>query len=71
MPYRYHYIIEVYLHCFKVACNARMDIMDIVARHPGSTHDNVIFERSALSVRFENNEIAGKYQKLKLQFCVP
>lgn len=36
-----------------------MEILDIVVRHPGSTHDSVIFDRSALRVRFEQRELQG------------
>lgn len=38
-----------------------MEIMDIVARYPGSTHDSVIFQRSSLRIKYENNEIRGMY----------
>lgn len=33
--------------------------MDIVVRHPGSNHDSVIFDRSALRVRMETGNIPG------------
>lgn len=33
--------------------------MDIVVRHPGSTHDSVIFDRSSVRVRFEQGQIIG------------
>lgn len=36
-----------------------MEIMDIVVRHPGSTHDSVIFDRSSARVRFEQNHVIG------------
>ncbi|CAH1976702.1 unnamed protein product [Acanthoscelides obtectus] len=32
-------------------------MLNLVARHPGSTHDNVIFEQSGLRVKFESNEV--------------
>lgn len=33
--------------------------MDIVVRHPGSTHDSVIFDRSALRVQCEQGQLNG------------
>lgn len=36
-----------------------MEILDIVVRHPGSTHDSVIFDRSAVRVRFQQAQIRG------------
>ncbi|CAH1996810.1 unnamed protein product [Acanthoscelides obtectus] len=33
------------------------EILDIDVHHPGSTHDNTIFDRSSLWARFENNEL--------------
>jgi hypothetical protein len=33
--------------------------MDILVRHPGSAHDNVIFNRSSARVRFEQGLIKG------------
>lgn len=38
-----------------------MEIVDIVARYPGSMHDNTIFERSRLRVKYENQEIPGNF----------
>ncbi|KAJ8926493.1 hypothetical protein NQ314_021138 [Rhamnusium bicolor] len=42
-----------------VIAGPRMEIMDIVVRHPGSTHDSVIFDRSSARVRFEQGHIVG------------
>lgn len=36
--------------------NASLDIMDIVARWPGSVHDATIFNNSAILGRLENQE---------------
>ncbi|XP_066587600.1 putative nuclease HARBI1 [Prorops nasuta] len=36
-----------------------MEIYDIVVRHPGSAHDSLIFERSAIKTRFEVGEFQG------------
>ncbi|KAJ8937499.1 hypothetical protein NQ314_011813 [Rhamnusium bicolor] len=38
-----------------------MEILDIVVRHPGSAHDRVIFNRSAVRVRFEQGHICGLF----------
>ncbi|KAH1006028.1 hypothetical protein HUJ04_006910 [Dendroctonus ponderosae] len=43
----------------QVACDPNMKIVDIDVRYPGSTHDSVIFDRSALRIRFETNQIPG------------
>lgn len=43
----------------QVACGPTMEILDIDVRYPGSTHDSVIFDRSALRIRFETNQIGG------------
>ncbi|KAJ8928329.1 hypothetical protein NQ314_019119 [Rhamnusium bicolor] len=37
----------------------KMEISDIVVQHPDSTHDSVIFDRSAIRVRFEQGQICG------------
>lgn len=36
-----------------------MEILDIVVRHVGSSHDSVIFDRSSVRVRFEERQIIG------------
>lgn len=36
-------------------CDAKLRILDVVARWPGSTHDSTIFNSSRLKQRFENN----------------
>lgn len=38
-------------------CNANLEIIDIVARWPGSSHDSTIFNNSVRKARFE----AGQY----------
>ncbi|KAJ8929983.1 hypothetical protein NQ314_017271 [Rhamnusium bicolor] len=43
----------------QVAAGPHMEILDIVVRHPGSTHDSVIFDRSSLRVRFEQHQLLG------------
>ncbi|XP_050500857.1 putative nuclease HARBI1 [Diabrotica virgifera virgifera] len=43
----------------QVVSGPRREIMDIVVRHPGSSHDSLIFDRSALRVRMERGEIPG------------
>ncbi|KAK0070715.1 hypothetical protein PV325_000162, partial [Microctonus aethiopoides] len=35
------------------------EILDIVVRHPVSTHDAVIFDRSGLRCRFELGQLNG------------
>ncbi|CAH1987017.1 unnamed protein product [Acanthoscelides obtectus] len=37
-------------------CNANLEFTDVVARWPGSTHDQTIFDNSLQRARFENNE---------------
>lgn len=37
----------------------RLEILDIVVRYPGSTHDSRIYNRSAVRTRFHSNEIPG------------
>ncbi|XP_015603034.1 putative nuclease HARBI1, partial [Cephus cinctus] len=46
----------------QVVCGPNMEIMDIVVRHPGSTHDSVTFDRSAVRARFE----AGEFRSVLL-----
>lgn len=36
-----------------------MEILDIVVRYPGSTHDSRIYNRSAVRARFHGNKIPG------------
>jgi hypothetical protein len=36
-----------------------LEILDIVARYPGSSHDSFIFNNSKLCERFENNEFGN------------
>ncbi|CAH2011110.1 unnamed protein product [Acanthoscelides obtectus] len=43
----------------QVACRPNLEMLNLVARHPGSTHDNAIFEQSGLRVKFESNEVQG------------
>jgi hypothetical protein len=38
----------------QAACNAHLQILDVVARWPGSAHDATIFANSRLRARFEN-----------------
>ena len=40
-------------------CDAEMRIMDVVARWPGSVHDQRIFNNSRVMSRFEANEFPG------------
>ena len=40
-------------------CDADLKIIDIVARWPGSTHDNYIFNNSAVRMKFENGSMAN------------
>ncbi|XP_066602277.1 putative nuclease HARBI1, partial [Prorops nasuta] len=39
--------------------NSRMQIMDLVARWPGATHDSTIFDNSRIKSRFENGEFGN------------
>lgn len=55
---------------FQVTCGPNMKILDIVVRHPGSMHDNVIFERSSLRIRYENNVIQGNMSISVLIFVI-
>ncbi|XP_060882080.1 putative nuclease HARBI1 [Metopolophium dirhodum] len=43
----------------QAVCNSKMEIMNIVARWPGSVHDSTIFDNSLLRAQFENNEFKG------------
>ncbi|KAJ8965807.1 hypothetical protein NQ317_000435 [Molorchus minor] len=43
----------------QVVGDANLYIRDIVARWPGSTHDQTIFNNSLLKARFENNEFVN------------
>lgn len=43
----------------QVVGDANLYIKDIVARWPGSTHDQTIFNNSLLKARFENNEFGN------------
>ncbi|KAJ8970975.1 hypothetical protein NQ314_000949 [Rhamnusium bicolor] len=47
----------------------RMEILDIVVRHPGSTHDSVIL--SAVRVRFEQGQIRGLLLRDNVYACRP
>lgn len=42
-------------------CNARLQINDVVARWPGSSHDSHIFDNSLVRARLENNEFEEMY----------
>ncbi|XP_023934425.2 putative nuclease HARBI1 [Bicyclus anynana] len=44
----------------QVVSNANLEIMDIVARWCGSTHDSRIFNESPLKQRFEQSEFKGR-----------
>lgn len=41
----------------QAVCNSRLQLLDIVARWPGSTHDSTIFNASRIHARFENGEM--------------
>lgn len=43
----------------QVAVGPQMEMLDIVVRHPGSTHKSVIFDRSSLRVFYERGEMGG------------
>lgn len=45
----------------QVVCDASLNIMDIVARWPGSVHDSRIFSNSLLRARLEANEFLNCY----------
>lgn len=40
----------------QVVCNSQMQIMDVVARWPGATHDSFIFNNSAVRMKLEMGE---------------
>lgn len=40
-------------------CNPSLKIMDIVARWPGSCHDQIIFDNSSIKHKFETGVIKG------------
>lgn len=46
------------LNC-QVVCNAKLKIMDLVCRWPGSASDSHIFENSAIKMRLENGEMGN------------
>lgn len=52
----------------QVACGPKMEMLDIVVRHPGSTHDNTIFERSSLRLLYENHEVPGKFINIFMKY---
>lgn len=43
----------------QVVSGPSREILDIVVRHPGSSHDRVIFDHSALRLRMERGDIKG------------
>ncbi|XP_063931798.1 putative nuclease HARBI1 [Zophobas morio] len=45
----------------QAVCDSKLNIRDIVARWPGSTHDSTIWNASLLSARCENREFQGSY----------
>lgn len=38
----------------QIICNANLKLLDVVARWPGSAHDNTIFLNSTVRRNFEN-----------------
>lgn len=40
-------------------CDSWLKIMDVVARWPGSCHDQIIFDNSFLKQKFESGEMKG------------
>lgn len=50
------YLKYIELFILQVVTGPQLEILDIVVRYPGSTHDITIFERSALRARFEHGE---------------
>ncbi|XP_066588409.1 putative nuclease HARBI1 [Prorops nasuta] len=43
----------------QVVCGPNREILDLVARHPGSAHDALIFDRSGVRCRFEQGLLNG------------
>ncbi|KAE9521249.1 hypothetical protein AGLY_018341 [Aphis glycines] len=43
----------------QAVCNSKIEIMNIVARWPGSVHDSTVFDNSLLRAQFINNEYNG------------
>lgn len=43
----------------QVVSGPRLEILDIVVRHPGSAHDSLIFDRSSVRVVFEQRRVLG------------
>lgn len=46
------------LNC-QVVCSAKLKIIDLVSRWPGSTNDSHIFGNSAVKMRFQNGEMGN------------
>lgn len=45
----------------QIVCDARLNIMNIIARWPGSTHDSTIFNDSPLCADLENGQYANSF----------